>query len=231
MIIFINFFFTRHYFTLAKAYIIVVVKKIIFILLFLAVFSVRPVWAERVATRPAMLRRLTVAELRVRIDGGTLTAKNGNTLTVTKDGVANSVLVDSNTQLRRKFWGKATIEEMSVGDSINVLGKWIDDSKSTVQARLVRDLSIQKRFGVFIGTVTSLSPFIIDTHRGAQTVTFLAATKFFNRKGETIRQAEILVGHRVRVRGLWDNKLNTITEVTQVKDYSLPLKPTPVATP
>lgn len=157
--------------------------------------------------------------------------KNGNTLTVTKDGVANSVLVDNNTRLRRRFWGKATLEEMSVGDLVNVLGKWTDEAKSTIQARLVRDTSIQKKYGVFFGTVTSLSPFIMDTHRGAQTVTFSTASKFVNRKGETMGQVEILVGHRVRVRGLWDSKLNTITEVAQVKDYSLPVKPSPTPTP
>jgi len=30
-------------------------------------------------------------------------------------------------------------------------------------------------------------------------------------------------GHKVMVKGLWDNKLNTVTEVTFVRDYSLPV--------
>ena len=41
---------------------------------------------------------------------------------------------------------------------------------------------------------------------------------------------DVQVGHRVRVKGLWDNKLNKITEVTQVKDFTIPAQgvaPTP----
>ena len=185
-------------------------RKLVFGFLFLVtVVSVSPVVAvERVATRPGLLRQM-VKNTKAMVTG-TLSVKSGNTLTVTSGASSYSVLVDGNTQLRRRFWGKATLDEMSVGDSLNVIGKWTDDVHSTIQAKLVRDSSIQKRFGVFVGTVTSLTGtgWIMSTiNRGPQTV--------------TATQSAVLVGHKVRVRGLWDNKLNTITEVSHVKDYSL----------
>ncbi len=174
----------------------------------LCVFMAQPVMAvERVATLPG--------ELRIKIDAGTLTAKNGTSLTVTKDSTTYSVTTDANTQLRRRFWGKATLDEMNPGDSVNVIGKWTDDTKTTVLAKLVRDLSIQKRYGVFFGTITAVSGntwTLNSVNRGVQTVTVSASTKKVN------------VNDRVRIRGLWDSKLNTITEVTAVKDYSLPVK-------
>ena len=59
--------------------------------------------------------------------------------------------------------------------------------------------------------------------RADQTVTVTSSTEFENRKGETITQTDVKVGHKVRVRGLWDRTLNTVTEVTNVKDFNLPV--------
>lgn len=179
---------------------------------------------------PGLLKSKITKFGRAAIINGTLSGKNGTTLTVTKDGKTYTVLTDDKTQLRRRFWGKATLDEMQTGDTVNVHGKWTDDAKTTIQATLVRDLSIQKRFGVFFGTVTSLTSngWVMQTiKRGSQTVTVSPSTRFVNRRGEVINQSDIAVGHRVRVRGLWDSKANTIGEVTHVKDFSLPPRPTP----
>jgi hypothetical protein len=167
------------------------------------------------------------------IISGKLTAKNGNSLTISKESKTYTILVDSKTQLLRRFWGKATLDEIQVNDTLNVYGKWTDDAKTTIQARMIRDASIQKRFGVFIGTVksTSSTGWVITTHRGDQTVTVDTQTKIVNRKEQTIAQSDIVVGHRVRVRGLWDMVNKTITEVTQVKDFTLPVQPKTTVTP
>lgn len=180
---------------------------------------------DKAGSRPGLMRDFLRGRGRAAIGSGEITAKTSNSLTVkTKDGKSYTVNIDSNTQLRRRFWGKATWEEISVGDMVNVIGQWTDDTHTAINAKLVRDASIQKRFGVFIGTVTNLSPFTIETKRGTETVTTDGSTKFVNRKEETIARADIKVGDKIRVRGLWDSKLNTITEVSKVKDYSLPLK-------
>jgi len=188
-------------------------------------------------SRPGLLRNFLMNKGRAAVGSGTISAITGTTLTVkAKDGKQFTILTDDKTQFRRRFWGKSSLSEMNVGDMVNVIGRWTDDAKTTIQARLVRDLSIQKRNGTFFGTVQSVSAsgFVMQTlKRGTLTVTVSASTKFVNRKGKAIAQSDVVVGHRVRVKGLWDSKLSTLTEVAQVKDFSLPVKPsvTPKSTP
>lgn len=184
----------------------------------------------------SVVRRLVNAGKAV-IIGGTITAKTDTTITVEKDGTSYLVNVSDNTQLRRRFWGKSTTNEFSVGNTVNVYGAWTDDTKTAINARMIRNLSIQKRFGVFFGQVKSLLPTgwvmsTVSSKRPDQTVTVTSDTKFEDRRGQTIVQGDVQVGHRVRVKGLWDSSANTVTEVKQVKDFSLPVVTvTPTATP
>lgn len=189
----------------------------------------------KISTIPGAIRRL-FKNTKIAIEKGTLKSKSGTTLVITKENKDYTILTDQNTQFRRKFWGKSTLDEMQIGDQITVIGKWTDETQTTIQARLVKDLSIQKRFGVFFGTVKTLNStgWTMETvNRGVQTVTIGTSTKFINRKGVAITQSEILVGHKVRIRGIWNTNLNTVTEITEVKDFSLPPFPsiTPTKTP
>jgi hypothetical protein len=164
---------------------------------------------------------------------GKVTVKDGTTITITKDTKTYSIQTDDKTQFRRLFWGKSSFDEIQVGDTIQVFGKWTDEAKTIILARSIRDVSIQKRFGVFFGVVQSLTSngwvmTTISTKRDNQTVTINTSTKLTNRKGETISQADIVVGHRVRVKGMWDRANNTVTEVTIVRDFSLPTLPVTV---
>ncbi len=155
-----------------------------------------------------------------------LEAVNNTVLIVSQDGKSYTVNTDDKTQLRRRFWGKATLEEMTIGDQLNVIGKWTDEEKTTIQARLIRNLSIQKRYGVFFGEIISLNGngwVMKSVNRGEQTVTVSTNTRFVNRKQETINRDDLQTGHKVRVRGLWNNQNKTISEVTLVKDFSLPI--------
>jgi len=162
---------------------------------------------------------------------GEVKSKDGSNLTVEKDGKIYTVQTDGNTQFRRHFWGKSSLAEIAVGDKVNVWGKYVDEGKTTILAKLIRDVSIMKRFGAFIGTVADLSgsTFTLNTvARGAQKVTLNESTKCVNRKEDAIScTSDVQNGHRVRVKGMWDKTNSTVTEVTQLKDYSLPLKPTP----
>jgi len=164
----------------------------------------------------------------ITIANAKVTAKSDNSLTIEKDGKSYTVNFDSKTQLRRRFWGKSELDEFSVGNIVNVIGKWTDDTHTAINARLVRNISIQKRFGVFFGDVKSIvgAGWVMSTkseNRADQTVTVTSETRYENRRGESMTQAEVKAGHKVRVRGLWDRTLNTITEVTHVKDFSLPV--------
>lgn len=187
---------------------------------------------ERIASYPAWLRLLRSGH--VALTNGELTAINGTSLTVSKENKSYTVLTDDKTQVRRKFWGKSELAEFSIGDKLNVVGTWTDETQTTIQARLIRNLSIQRRHGVFFGTVTSKTDtgFITDTiRRGNQTVIVDSETEYVNRRQESIGFADIAVGHRVRIRGLWDSTLSKITEVSQIKDFSIPPRSSPAASP
>lgn len=187
---------------------------------------------DKVGSRPGLLKAFVGRGGRVAIGSGTLKSISATSVPAIlvvsgKDGKQYSVNVDANTQLRRRFGGKATLAEFAVGDTLNVIGKWADDGKTTVEAKLVRDESIQKRFGVFVGEITSLTTdgWVMNTvHRSSQTVAISSDTKLVNRKEQAIARSDLKVGDKVRVKGMWNSKLNIITEVTHVKDYSLPAK-------
>lgn len=172
----------------------------------------------------AALKLPAVAKL-----NGTVSEISGSILTV--NGLKVNIV--TNTVLLRKFGGKSALTELSVGDEVQVLGKWTDSTNTAVNARVIRDLSVQKRRGTFVGTVVSVTStgFTFQPlSRPPQAVTVGPATKFVDRKMKTLAFSSITAGHKVMVRGLWDSKLNTITEVVLVKDFTLPVIVTP-ATP
>ena len=164
------------------------------------------------------------------IEKGEVTAISGTTLTVTKGGVIYTVSTDSNTIFRRRFGGKSQLSEISANDTVNVLGKWQNEEKTQILATHIRDLSIQKRHATFFGTVrtkTDTSLVLTTVNRGEQTVIIDSSKKLVNRKMEEIKMADIQIGHRIRVKGIWDITNKTISEVTQIKDFSIPAKPSP----
>lgn len=159
------------------------------------------------------------------IGKGVVKSVGADSFVVTRENKDYSITVNADTKYRRRYWGVGSFADIKVGHDVSVAGKWTDETKTTILAKVVRDLSIQKREGVFFGNVTEVTPggFVIKpVERGIQTVTVSADTKFINRRGESISKADVLVGHRIRLRGLWDREFSTITEVKEVKDFTLP---------
>lgn len=163
---------------------------------------------------------------RAAIGTGKVIAIDEDTLTVIKDDKTYTVLTDSNTKFRRKYWGISSLAEISVNDLIHVIGKWQNEERTQIRTILVRNLSVQKRYGVFFGVVTSAneSGFVIESaKRDTQTVTISDATIIVDRVMDSINLVDILVGHRIRVKGTWDTINSTITDVVQIKDFSIPV--------
>jgi hypothetical protein len=193
---------------------------------------------EKMASRPGFVKAFK--KIRFSFGNGKITAISGTTLTVEKDGKSYTVLTGTfdtcTTAFKRRFWGNSSLSEYTVGDMVNVVGKFQDEGKTTIEACVIRDISIQKRFGVFVGEVISLTTDgwvmkTVSNKRDNQTVTVSSSTKFVNRKEEGIVKADIQVGHKVRIKGLWNRLNNTVTEVTHVKDFSLPIKLSITPTP
>jgi hypothetical protein len=156
---------------------------------------------------------------------GTVTIISTSALTINNNGISTQIDISSKTHFARKFWGGSNLNEISVGDNLEVVGRWTSDAKTEIAAVTVRDLSIQKRFGVFFGTVKSFTDggFVMATiHRDDEMVIFGTA-KITDKKGGNLGQSDIKMGDRVRVRGMWNNTLKTITEVVEIRDFSLPL--------
>lgn len=167
------------------------------------------------------------------IEKGEATAISGSTLTITKNGVTYTVNTDDKTNFKRKFGGKGQLSEISVNDTINVLGKWQNEEKTQILATHIRDLSIQKRHATFFGIVktkTDTALILTTVNRGEQTVTIDTSTKLVNRKMEEIKMSDIEIGNRIRVKGIWDLTSKTVTETIQIKDFSIPVQPSPVPT-
>lgn len=167
--------------------------------------------------------------------GAKVAVNEGSSLTVAAtDGKTYIINTDSNTKVRRHFWGASSLSEILVGHTVNIWGKFTDDAKTTVLATLIRDLSIAKRKGVFMGKITTLRSdgFDMETvNKGMQSVTVASSTKYINRRGETIALSDLKVGHRVRVGGVWDQTTKKINEVTEIKDFSLPIVVKPSVSP
>lgn len=186
---------------------------------------------EKIASQVAGIKRFFGGFANIR--KGKVTAKTDTAITVDSDGKIYTVDFSSSTKLRRKFFGVADYGEIQVGDLVNVIGKWKNEEHTIVEALLIRDLSIMKRFGVFVGVLKAISgnTWTLDSvNRGTQSVTVSSDTKFYNRKNETITQSQVQVNDKIRVKGLWDKANNTITDVVHVKDYNLPLRVKPTAT-
>jgi hypothetical protein len=142
-----------------------------------------------------------------------------------RDGKIYQVNMTEKTQLRRRFWGKSSLSEFSVGDEVNVIGRFTDETKTTIDAVLIRNLSIQRRWGVFFGEVLSKEGSVLTIKtigRGELKVYLTNSTKLVNRRGETITLNDIQVGHRIRVKGVWNKDLKEIKETEEIKDFSLP---------
>ena len=167
---------------------------------------------------------------------GKITEIGGNYIKVSdnKDGKIYQVNITEKTQLRRHFWGKSSLSEFSVGDEVNMIGRFTDETKSTIEAVLIRNKSIQKRWGAFFGQVLSKEGNVLaikTVNRGEVKVYVGSTTKIINRREQSISLDNIEVSHRIRVKGVWDRNLKEIRETEEIKDFSLPPSPTKSLTP
>lgn len=164
-----------------------------------------------------------------RIKGAISSISDSSMVVNSNDGKTYTVNITSETKLLRRFGGESQISEFSVGNEVNVTGKFTDESQTVIDAKTIRNISIQKRWGVFFGQVTTKNTdnFVMKTiERGDQTV-YIGNANFINLKKETISYSDVQVGSRVRVKGIWDRSLSSITEVGEVRVFPLPQTVTP----
>jgi hypothetical protein len=108
---------------------------------------------------------------------------------------AQTIILDSNrTQL--------SLSSLDTGDRLNIYGETSDNGQ-TIQANIIRDLTLPVAVSAYTGTVTQVNTdgsFVIQTNNG-QTITV---------------QNPIKTGATVTVRGLLDNAQNILSEISQI---------------
>lgn len=162
---------------------------------------------------------------------GVITAIGEKSLTVKdKSDQVYTVSITDKTQLRRHFWGKAEWTDFSVGNEVTVIGRFTNEEKTTIEAILIKNDSVQRRWGVFFGEVVEKNTdnFVIETVNRGKIKVSITKASFVDRSGQTINFYQLVVGHRVRVKGVWDKTLSEIIETDEVKDFSLPPLPTKI---
>lgn len=149
---------------------------------------------------------------------GTLKFYSGNSLTVTTSTGDITVLISGNTILKRKFGADAKLEEFLAGDNLAIVGSRRNDANGEVEARYIRNLSIQRRNTVFTGIITGKGndEIIVQTQsRGEQTAYIGDETKI-TEKGRSISADDLETGSRVIIKGqLWD-RANSKIDATSV---------------
>jgi hypothetical protein len=158
---------------------------------------------------------------------GQLATVSGTVLTVSKNKINYKVNISDKTQLLRRFGGLSKLSEFSVGDRLNIVGNWVAGSNTEINATYIRNMSISKKNGVFNGKVTAKttdSLTIEINKKKKQTVEVTTSAAYKNRDGGTIVFADIQIGDRVAVRGVWDSKLKKIIEVSLIRDLTIPKK-------
>jgi len=150
---------------------------------------------------------------------GKLTLINNKILTVISDKeVVYTINVLSSTQLRRRFGGASIMSEFSVGDELAIVGNThklseTEYSATEIDAKFIRNLSIQRRNAVFNGVILLKEPtfFTIETQsKGVQTI-YVDSVTVYTQKNLAILYSQLQVRDKVIVKGeLWDRALNKI---------------------
>lgn len=161
-------------------------------------------------------------------------AADKTSLTVTTDSKTVTVYISANTLLKRRFGGNSTIGEFQTGDEVAVIGsvRALSSSSSsgaadtnTIDARYIRDLSIQKRNTVFVGRITAMTAdgFKVQTQsRGLQTVHVNSST-VYQEKNAAITLSDLHEGDRVLVKGsIWNRAESDIDAAKVLKLPTVP---------
>jgi hypothetical protein len=92
-----------------------------------------------------------------------------------------------------------------------------------LETRMLRNLSFQKRPGTFWGKVASVGQdgFTLETGKGTLTVVVGSSTKIVDRRERVISLSSLVIGHRVRVTGIWDVSTKKMDPTRSIKDWSL----------
>lgn len=201
---------------------IIIPVAILAFLISVAGQTATPVFAAGPDYSQQFWKNLTQSYGKVELDQAQVTGINGTTIAVTKNGTSYTINTTSATIFYREYFGVGIINQINVGDYVNVRG--LCNENDTISADFVRDTSIvfENTINGQVSQVTANGFTLATDHLGNQTITISGNTKLTDKNGNPITLSQIQSNDHVVLNGIWDHTLNTINFVGYVQDYSLP---------
>ncbi len=137
--------------------------------------------------------------------GFTLTSANGTVYTVTT----------ANAQMKHPFDGSIVLADIKVNDKVVVKGTL---TGTTIAAKTVLDMPANTHIAKAKGLVTAVTGNTVTlqtNHDGViSNVTVKTDTNTqYTKDGQTGTSADVKVGSRINVKGLWDETLNVLNAI------------------
>lgn len=147
-----------------------------------------------------------------------LKAIDGQKLTVFAREKTFTVNVTDKTTLRRKFGSASNLGEFVVGHILQISGRLT--AETVIDARVIRNMSIQKRNATFTGKIESFDStnqmFTLKPVARKVVVVTVSPTTKITEKSKPKTFADLQVGMKVTVSGVWDTTNSTLTEVKKI---------------
>ncbi len=138
------------------------------------------------------------------------------------EGTLVTVNIDENTRIVRKYFGKTTLEEFSVGDHLSVVGRINDDG--TVDAKMVKNNSIWKtstqgHAGVVTDVNTEESYIMVNWTPIKQATNKMLRERLQEADNTVTAQSVNQAGTKQRIRNLIQNRMQTGTSTDRTVKY------------
>ncbi len=143
---------------------------------------------------------------------GTLQSIGSNFVVVTSWGGNWTINVNSSTTFVRRFGGTSGLLEFVIGDNIQVNGKISQSAVWTIDAKNIKNNSIQARNANFAGTISGLSGsmFTLTTPRRGDVKVTVNADARIMVNGATSTVSGLQNGMRADVKGAWNRNQSTV---------------------
>lgn len=199
---------------MVKNKLVIAISGIIAVSAFVASIAAAQTAGQVATNATALAAKMTVqinASGKTTLDGS-IASVTANAITVNSWGGVWTINIGSDTKLIRRFGGNSTTSEFAIGDAVSVSGMASKDAPWTINAKNVKNMSIQARNASFSGTVSNLSgnTFSLATkERKTVSVTVNADAKI--RVGDKATTTAALAnGATVSISGVWNRAQSTV---------------------
>ncbi|MFZ5391001.1 MAG: hypothetical protein ACOZAJ_01875 [Patescibacteria group bacterium] len=122
-----------------------------------------------------------------------------------------------------RWWSQLSSQELATGNVLQIFGRQVNGEM--IEAKLVRNVSLQKRLMALLGVVVKVSEsdktiYLESKMHGLVEVIMSPETLIIDPK-KTTNLKDIKPGQRLVAKGLWDKANNRLTEVAKIVVFRL----------